>query len=132
MPLGSILPLPVFVLVALVGRERELSNRCAAGRELYFGVFAQVADKNDFVDAFSCHERLLNQWPVGWDPWSDLDNIAALIHLAPRIGGQFRNGKKHCPISTRYGRFLKNSCHAELARVRERGNLRQLELLCRE
>ena len=54
-PLGAILPLAALVFETLVGGERNLGHGRAAGGVLDFGIFAQVADENYFVDAFSCH-----------------------------------------------------------------------------
>ena len=55
-PLGAVLPLAVFVFEAFVGGQRELRHGCAAGCEFHFGIFSQIADQNDPVQAFACHE----------------------------------------------------------------------------
>src|SRR5580704_806019 len=54
-PLGAFLPLPTFVLVGLVGSQRNLRYCGALRRVLDFRVFAQIANEDDFVDAL-CHE----------------------------------------------------------------------------
>src|SRR6266568_4276003 len=59
MPLGAVLPVAVFVFVAFVGGQREFRYRLALRSVFNFGIFAQVAEKNDFVNALSCHEKLL-------------------------------------------------------------------------
>ncbi len=55
-PLGAVLPLAALILVTFVGGYGELGHRCAAGGVLDFGVLAKIADENNFVDAFACHE----------------------------------------------------------------------------
>ena len=55
-PLGAVLPLAALVLETFVGGQSDLRHRRAAGRGLDFGIFAKIADQNDFVDAFSCHK----------------------------------------------------------------------------
>src|SRR5579863_7439539 len=54
-PLGAVLPVAVFVLEAFVGGQTKLGHGRALGRVFHFGIFAQVAEKNDLVDTFSCH-----------------------------------------------------------------------------
>src|ERR1035437_2744226 len=58
-PLGAVLPVAVFVLVALVGGQGEFRHRLALRRVLDFGILAQVSNQNDFVYAF--HECKLIQ-----------------------------------------------------------------------
>src|SRR5579872_611199 len=55
-PLGAILPLAIFILEALVSGKRELGYRRSAGGVFKFRILAQISNKNDFVDAFSCHK----------------------------------------------------------------------------
>src|SRR5208282_140170 len=51
-PLGAILPLAVFVLVALVGGQGKLRHRLALRRVLNLGILAKVSNQDDFVYAF--------------------------------------------------------------------------------
>ena len=50
-PLGLVLPVAFFVFDALGGGQREARDRHAAGGVLHFGILAQVAEQDDFVDA---------------------------------------------------------------------------------
>ena len=56
MPLGALLKLAALVLETLISRQGEVGHGHAAGQQLYFRVFADVAYKDDFVDA-SRHNR---------------------------------------------------------------------------
>src|SRR5581483_9337951 len=55
-PLGAVLPLSAFVFETFVGSDGKLGYRRALRRVFHFRVFAQIANQNDFIDAFSCHE----------------------------------------------------------------------------
>src|SRR5262249_23471218 len=54
-PFCAVLPGAALVFEPLVCGESDLRNRCALRRVLHFPVFAQISNKNDFVDAL-CHE----------------------------------------------------------------------------
>src|SRR6202042_2798067 len=54
-PLSAILPVAFLVFEALVGGQAELGHGRALRRVLHFGIFAEVADEDNFVDALSCH-----------------------------------------------------------------------------
>ena len=51
-PLGAILPVAVLIFVALVGGESELGDGGALRGVTHLGIFAEIADENDFVHAF--------------------------------------------------------------------------------
>jgi len=53
-PLGLVGPVALGVLLAVRGGEREAGDGHAAGGGTDFGVFADVAEEENFVDAF-CH-----------------------------------------------------------------------------
>jgi hypothetical protein len=53
-PLGLVGPVALSVLLPVGGGEREAGDGHAAGGGTNLGVFADVAEKEDFVDAF-CH-----------------------------------------------------------------------------
>src|SRR5713101_8997017 len=55
-PLRALLPLTVAVLVRLVGGEREVRDGLAASGVARFGIAAQAADKNHFVNG---HRQVL-------------------------------------------------------------------------
>jgi hypothetical protein len=56
MPFGSVLPVTLLVLVTLAGGDREVGYRLPTGQNFDFGIFAYVAEEDDFVYAF-CHEN---------------------------------------------------------------------------
>src|SRR6185437_5783823 len=64
-PLGAVLPLTFLVLVTIVGGQRELRHRCAAGRGPELGILAKIADENDLVDALTCH-KCCSFRPFAW------------------------------------------------------------------
>jgi len=49
-PLSLLLPLIVLVFIAVAGGDGELGNGSAARGVLDFGILAEVADENDFID----------------------------------------------------------------------------------
>src|ERR1700722_2013402 len=55
-PLRPVLPLAVFTLEALIGREHNLRNWSALRCEFYFGVLAKISNEDDFIDAFAGHD----------------------------------------------------------------------------
>src|SRR6185503_5139294 len=77
MPFGAVLPLAVLVLVAFVCRESQLRHRRTLRRVLYFWILAEITDKDNFVDAFSCHGSSSNQWPMVSDRFEVSTNISA-------------------------------------------------------
>src|SRR6266566_8047654 len=54
-PLGPLLALAVFVFVRLIGGNGEICDGLAAAGVAGFGIAAQTADENDFIDG---HERI--------------------------------------------------------------------------
>jgi len=49
MPLGSFLPFSVSVVPLFRGRNRKVGHGAAGLRETDFGIFAQIANQDDFV-----------------------------------------------------------------------------------
>lgn len=49
-PFGAFLPLAVFVFVRFVGGDREIGDSLATGGVTGFGIAAEAADENDFID----------------------------------------------------------------------------------
>ena len=56
---------PSLSLIAIVGGQCELRHRRTAGRGPEFGIFAKIADENDFIDAFTCH-KCCSFRPFAW------------------------------------------------------------------
>src|SRR5262249_26054256 len=57
MPFRVILPLAgVLVLGTIVGGNAEGCDCGSAGRVLDFGIFAQISQQDDFINAFLCHK----------------------------------------------------------------------------
>uniref|UniRef100_E6PZN5 Uncharacterized protein n=1 Tax=mine drainage metagenome TaxID=410659 RepID=E6PZN5_9ZZZZ len=54
MPFGAVLEVALLVLVAVTGGDTEVGDGLTAGQDFDFGVFADIAEEDDFVDAF-CH-----------------------------------------------------------------------------
>src|SRR5262249_19865016 len=54
-PLGLVLPVAIFVFGALGRCQRKARAGHAALGVFHFGILAQIAEQNDFIDA-SCHE----------------------------------------------------------------------------
>ena len=73
-PDGAVVPVRLFlplagllIFPAAIGGDGERGLRYTAGRELGFGVFAQMTQQDDFVDASGCHiTQNCNTWP--WRP----------------------------------------------------------------
>jgi hypothetical protein len=57
MPLGSLLPAIFLVGPTICCCEWKLSHRSPTWREAHFGIFAEIADENDFIDRG--HRRFL-------------------------------------------------------------------------
>src|ERR1019366_2587387 len=57
-PFSAVLPVAVFVLVALIGRQGKFGHRLALRRVFVLGILAQVFGQNDFVYAFHDCELL--------------------------------------------------------------------------
>src|SRR5208337_2571158 len=62
-PLGAVLPLAVFALEALIGRQGDLRDGRALRRELYFGILAEISNQDDFVYTFHKSKLLPKRWP---------------------------------------------------------------------
>src|SRR6185437_1120835 len=97
--LGAVLPLAILVFETFVGRNRDLRYRGAGRRVLHFGIFAKIAEKNDFITLFPAMNGLL-QTALGGVICLDLDTIAALRgrESGNRLG-KFRNGKVIKPFT---------------------------------
>ena len=50
MPFGALLALAIFIFEGLVGGEGKIADALTAGSETRFGIFAETADQDCFID----------------------------------------------------------------------------------
>src|SRR6266576_3275714 len=104
-PLGALLPLPRFVLVRLVGGERDLCDRGALRRVLHFRIFAQIADEDDFVNALGHECGLLRRVTIAetgrWKLWYvDRGGVTNCPGIQAQMGPVARRRSRYNPSQT--------------------------------
>ena len=81
-PLGLVGPVALRVLLPVGGGEGEAGDGHATGGGTDLGVFADVAEKENFIDAF-CHFRMLRRIAV----LKDEDNRWRIVEVGGSVSG---------------------------------------------
>ena len=102
MPLGLVGPVALGVLLPVGGGEREAGDGHAAGGGTDLGIFADVAEKENFVDAL-CHVLLLRFIVVLKDEDSRYGTVERWpqISLAAAIADKLERCQEQCEEASR-------------------------------